>query len=114
MNASVEAVDGYIVLKFRKFLVDEGDNGISISGTQNFIYVFSNTVGEGYESNRGKAVMNIRSGGTSKVSDPNQGKRLDCGILEGLAWVFLALLGVGSALLQYFSPTGPTSFNIYE
>ena len=45
MDASVEAVDVDIVLKFKKFLVEEGGNEISFSGTQNSIYAFSDTVG---------------------------------------------------------------------
>ena len=52
---------------------------------QNFIYLFSDTVGEGHGSNRGKYFINIRSGVTYKVSDTNQGKWLDHGILTGLA-----------------------------
>ena len=64
---------------------------------QNFIYVFSDTVGEGHGSNRDKAVINIISGGTFKVSDPNQGKWLAHGIITGLTWGFLMLLDVGSA-----------------
>ena len=46
MDASVEAVDGDIVLKFKKFLVEEVENETSVSGTQNFIYTISDTVGE--------------------------------------------------------------------
>ena len=48
MYASVEAVDGDIVLKFKKFPVEEGENEISVSGPQKFIYAFSDTVGEGH------------------------------------------------------------------
>ena len=44
MDTSVEAVDGDIVLKFKKFLVEEGENEISAS--QKFIYAFDDTVGE--------------------------------------------------------------------
>ena len=33
MDASVEAVDGDIVLKFKKFLVEEGGNGIIANGS---------------------------------------------------------------------------------
>ena len=54
MHASVEAVDGDIVLKFKKSLVEEGENEISVSGPQNFIYAFADTVGEGHGSNRAK------------------------------------------------------------
>ena len=52
MEASIEAVDGDIVLKFKKFLVGEVDNETSVSGNQKFIYAFSDTVGEGYGPNR--------------------------------------------------------------
>ena len=45
MSAYVETVNGDIVLKFNKLLVEEGENEISVS--QNFLYVFSDTVGEG-------------------------------------------------------------------
>ena len=45
MDASVEAVYGDIVLKLKTFVVEEGENGISVS--QNFVYAFSDTVGEG-------------------------------------------------------------------
>ena len=44
MEASIEYIDGDIVLKFKKFLVEEGENEISFS--QNFIYSYSDTVGE--------------------------------------------------------------------
>ena len=80
---------------------------------QNFIYVFSDTVGEGHGSNRGKAVINIISGGTLKVSDPNQGKWLAHGIITCLAWGFLMLLDVGYALLRYLILPGTTWFNIH-
>ena len=81
---------------------------------QNFIYLFSDTVGEGHGSNRGKAVMNIISSGTFKVSDPNQGMWLARGILTGLAWGFLMILDVGYALLQDLLPPGTTWFKIHE
>ena len=58
----VEDVDGGIVIKFKKFLVEEGGNEISVSGTQNFIYAFSDTIGEGYGSNKGKAVIYLATG----------------------------------------------------
>ena len=99
MDASVEAVDGYIVPKFKKFLVEEGGNEIIFYGPQNFIYEFSDTVGEGHGSNRGKYFIDISLGGRSKVSDTNQGKWLSHGILEGLSWGFLTLLAVDVALL---------------
>ena len=60
MDASVEAVSCDIVLKFKKFLVEEGENYISVS--QNFIYAFSDTVGEGHGSKRGKSVIELRTG----------------------------------------------------
>ena len=46
MDDSVEVVDGNIVLKFKKFLVEKGENEISAS--QNSIYTFYDTVGEGH------------------------------------------------------------------
>jgi len=113
MDASVESVDGDIVLKFKKFLVEEGENDIIVDGPQNFIYAYADTVGEGHGSNRGKAVINLLSGGTSKVSDPDQGKWLAHGILAGLAWGFLTPLAVGAALLKDFLPPGPTWFKIH-
>ena len=72
VDASFDAVDGDIVLNFKKFLVEEGGNDIIIDGPQNFIYSFSDTVGEGHGLNRGKAVINVRSGRRSKFSDTNQ------------------------------------------
>ena len=78
MDASVEAIDGDIVLKFKKFLLEQGQgvNDIIVDGPQNFIYAFSDIVGEGQGSNRGKYVINISLDGRSKFSDPNQFKWL--------------------------------------
>ena len=45
MDTSVEAVDGDIVLKFNKFLVEERGGEISVSGPHNFVYAFSDTIG---------------------------------------------------------------------
>ena len=114
MDASFEAVDGDIVLKLNNFPGDDRGNDIIVDGPQNFIYVFSCTLGEGHRSNRGKHVINLSSGGSSKCSDPNQGKWLSYGILAGMAWGFLTLLDIGAALLQDFLPPGPTWFNIYD
>ena len=44
MDTSVKVVDGDIVIKFNKFLLEEEDNEISVSGPQNFIYEFSDNV----------------------------------------------------------------------
>ena len=44
MDAFVEAIYSDIVLKFKKFLVEEGGNEIIVDGPQNFIYAFSDTV----------------------------------------------------------------------
>ena len=74
MDNSVESVDGDIVIKFKKFLVEEEENYIIVGGTQKFIYEFSDTVGEGYGSNSGKSVINLSWGGSSKVYDTNQDK----------------------------------------
>ena len=114
MDASVEAIDGDIVLKFKKFLVEEGGNGIIFDGPHKFIYEFADNVGEGNGSNRVKAIINISLGGSSKVSDTNQGNWLYHGILTDLAWGFLTLLAVGAALLQYFLPPGTTWFKIHK
>ena len=114
MDGYVEAVDGGIVIKFKKFLVEEGGNRIIVDGHHNFIYEFYDTVGEGYGSNRGKSIINISLSGSSKVHDPNQGKWSVYDILEVLAWEFLILLAVGDALLQNFLPPGPTWLNIHE
>ena len=78
------------------------------------IHIPSDTVDEVPGSNRYKAVMNIISGETFKVSDPNQGNLLAHGILTGLALGFLMLLGVGSALFQYLLPPGTTWFKIHD
>ena len=52
MEAYVEAVDGDTLLKFNKCLLEEVDNKISISGPQNFIYAFYDTVGDAHGLNR--------------------------------------------------------------
>ena len=93
MDVSVEAVDSDIVLKLKKFLVEEGGNDNIVDGPQNFIYAFADTVGEGYGSDRGKSTINISLIGSSKVYDPNQGKWLAYDILEVLAWGFFYALG---------------------
>ena len=62
MDASVDAIDGDIVLKFKKFLVEEEENEISVSSPQNFIHEFSDTAGEGRGSNMGKAVIGLSIG----------------------------------------------------
>ena len=113
MDASVEAVDGNIVLNFKKILVEEGGNDSIVDGPHNFIYTFSDTVGEGHGSNRGKSVLYIISVGTSKVSYTNQGKWLAHGIPEGLSLVFLTLLDIGAYLLRDFLPPGLTWFKIH-
>ena len=62
MEASVEAVDGDIVLKLKNLPVEEGKKKISVSGPQNFIHSFYDTIGEGHGSNRGKSVIDHRIG----------------------------------------------------
>ena len=69
MDASLEAVYGEIVLKFKNFLLEEGGNEIIAGIPQNFIYEFSNTVGLVHGSNMGKYVINIILGGSYEVSD---------------------------------------------
>ena len=76
MDDSFEDLYGDIVLKFNKFLVEEGGNDIIFDGPQNFVYEFSETVGGVHGSNRGKSVINISSCGSYKVPDINQGKCL--------------------------------------
>ena len=44
MDDSVEAVDGEIVPKLKRFLLEEGENEIIVIGPQNFIYAFSKTI----------------------------------------------------------------------
>ena len=61
MDDSVEAVDSEIVLKFNKFLLQEGGGDIIVSGPQNFIYEFADTVGEVHGSNRGKVVIPLQN-----------------------------------------------------
>ena len=95
------------------FLVQQGRNYIIVDGTQNFIYTFVDTDEEGHGSNKGKYFINLILVGSSKVYDPNQGNWLSLGIMEGLSWVFLKLLAVGSALLQYFLAPGTTWFRIH-
>ena len=99
MDASVESVDGDIVLKYKKLLVEEGGYDIIVDITHKFINTFADTVGEVHVSNRGKSVIYLSSGGTCRVSDPNQGKWLAHGILAGLSWGFLRLLDFGATLL---------------
>ena len=60
MDAYVEAVDFDIVIKFKKFLVEEGENEIIVS--LNFIHRFSDTIDEVHGLNRGKAVIDLRTG----------------------------------------------------
>ena len=43
MESSIEAVDNDIVLNFNKFLLEEGENEISVS--QNFMYAFYDIFG---------------------------------------------------------------------
>ena len=62
MDAPIEAVDGDKVLKFKKFLLEEGGNDIIADGPQNLIHAFSDTIGEGYGSNRGKEVIELSTG----------------------------------------------------
>ena len=59
MDASVKAVDGDILIKFKKFLAEEGGNDMIFDDPHNFIYVFSDTVREGHGSNRRKDVINL-------------------------------------------------------
>ena len=62
MYASFEVIYGDIVLKLKIFLVEEGENEINVSGPQNFIYAFSDTVGEGHCWNRVKSVIYLSTG----------------------------------------------------
>ena len=67
MDASIESLDGDILIKFKKLLVEEGYNEISVSGTHNSVYAFSDTVGEGHFLKRGKAVIDFS---TREVTAP--------------------------------------------
>ena len=57
METSVEDVDGNIWLKLNKWLVNEGENEISVSGTKKFIYAFYDTDVEENGSKRVKEVI---------------------------------------------------------
>ena len=59
MNASIGDVCGDILLKFKKFLVEEGENDISVSGPHKFIYEFAYNVGAGHGSNKGNSVIDL-------------------------------------------------------
>ena len=114
MDASSKAVYGGIVLKFKKFLVKEGENDIIVNGPHNFIYAFAYAVGERHESNMVKDVINLSLVGTSKMYDINKGKWLAHVIMTGLTWGFFTLLAVGADLLLDFLPPGTTWFNIHD
>ena len=45
---SIEAIYGYIMLKFKMLLIVEGGNVIIVDGTQKLIYEFDDTVGEAH------------------------------------------------------------------
>ena len=62
MDASIDAVDGEILLQFKNLLVEDRENEISVSGPQKLIYAFSDTVGEVHGSNRGKSVIDLSTG----------------------------------------------------
>ena len=74
------------MLNLNKLLVEEVVNYNIFDGPQNFVYAFSGTVCEVHGSNRGKDVINLSSGGSSKFSDTNKCKWLSHGIMAGLAW----------------------------
>ena len=114
MDTSVETIYGDILLKFKKFLVEEGVNKIIVNSRHNFIYAFDDTVGDGHGSNRNKAVINNILGETSKVSDTNQCKCISHRILTELSWELFSFLYVGASLLQVLLPPGPTWFNIHK
>ena len=79
MDAYVEAIDGYIVIKFKKFLVEEGENEISF--IQNIIYEFSDTDGEVHVSNRGEAVIDLSTGEVPVLTTTGNDILLDSDIL---------------------------------
>ena len=62
MDDSVEAVDGELVLKLKRFLLEEGGNEIIVSGPQKFIYSLSDTVSKGHGSNRSISVIGLGTG----------------------------------------------------
>ena len=48
MAVSIEAIYGYIMLKFKMLLIVEGGNVIIVDGTQKLIYDFDDTVDEAH------------------------------------------------------------------
>ena len=62
MDASVEAVDGDIVHTLKNILVEDRENEISAIDPHNFIYTFSDTVGDRHRLNRDKAVIDLSTG----------------------------------------------------
>ena len=79
MDTYVEAVDGDILIKFKKFLVEEGENKISF--IQNIIYEFSDTDGEVHVSNRGEAVIDLSTGEVPVLTTTGNDILLDSDIL---------------------------------
>ena len=79
MDTYVEAVDGDILIKFKKFLVEEGENEISF--IQNIIYEFSDTDGEVHVSNRGEAVIDLSTGEVPVLTTTGNDILLDSDIL---------------------------------
>ena len=105
MDDSVEALNSDIVLKFKKFLVEQVENDIIVYGPQNLIYELFGTFGKGHGSNIEKAVINNISGVRSKVSDPNQGRGLSHGIHPGsLGMEIVNSLGCWCCFVAIFCP----------
>ena len=89
MDASADSIYGDIVLKFKKFLVEEGENEISVSGPQNFICAFADTVGEGHGSNRDKSGIALSTG---EVPAPPVMEKFRCSMLYLILTLMLWML----------------------
>ena len=99
MYASVEAVYGDILIKFEKLLVEEGRNEISASVPQNFIYAFSDTVGEGHGLNRIKSVIILITVEVPAAPETGNGILLESDGKKLCSMLYLILtlmLGVGN------------------
>ena len=88
MDASVEALDGEIVQKFKKLPLDYEENKICVSVPQNFIYACSDTVGEVYCSNRGKVVIDLSIGEVPEPTETWNDILLD---IDGKIWMHYAV-----------------------
>ena len=81
MDASVKALDGEILLKLKKFVLEEGGNEISVS--QNFIHAFSDTIGDGHGAKKCKTVIGLSTGEVSAPSETGNELLLHSVIVPG-------------------------------